>query len=171
MGFDRTVDLISYTIKALDPILDLVEAASGDGDACGSTFLNRRFAKLLNDRFKDDHNWRSDPEILDLAMEHFEKETKIRFNGKKGDTIPVAGVESGPGINRHRLALSNKEIKRIFDPVISEVLSLIRRQIERTTQQVKFILLVGGFGNSIYLRSRIQEEVGMSIEVKVSPDW
>lgn len=103
-------------------------------------------------------------------MDYFEKETKIRFNGKKGDTIPVAGVGPRTGIKRHRLELSNIEIKDIFEPVISEILGLIRDQIKHTAKKVKLILLVGGFGNSVYLQTRIKEEFGPDIEVKISPD-
>lgn len=163
--------MISYTIQTLDPIIQLKEAAAGSGDACGSIFLNRIFAEFLNKRFKGDPNWESDPEILEEAMDHFEKETKIRFNGKKGDNIPVAGVGPRPGVKRYRLELSSTEIKGIFEPVISHILALIEKQIQDTAKKVKLILLVGGFGNSIYLQSRIKESFGpRGIEVKVSPD-
>ena len=82
----------------------------------------------------------------------------------------MAGVENGPGIKSHRLELSSNEIRRIFEPVVSEILSVIREQIKETKEKVKLILLVGGFGDSIYLQSRIQKEFGAGIEVKVSPD-
>lgn len=162
--------MISYTVQTLDPILQLEEAAPGSGSACGSIFLNRIFAENLKDRFKSNRGWESDPEILDIAMDHFEKETKIRFNGKKGDKIPMAGVAPWPGIKRHRLELSSTEIKEIFEPVISEILTLIREQIQQTAKKVKLILLVGGFGDSFYLQSRIQEAFGSDIAVKVSPN-
>ena len=166
----RTVDLISYTIQTLDPILQLEEAAPGSGSACGSIFLNRIFAETLNKKFKNDKNWRSDPEILDTAMDHFENKTKVDFNGKRGEQIPVAGVGPHPGVTRHRLELSSTEIKEIFEPVISEILTLIYEQIQQTAKTVKLILLVGGFGDSKYLKSRIQETFP-DIEVKVSLNW
>ena len=162
--------MISYTVQTLDPILQLEEAAPGSGSACGSIFLNRIFAETLNEKFKGDHNWESDPEILDTAMDHFERVTKIQFNGKKGDKIPVAGVGQREDVKKYRLELSSTEIKEIFEPVISEILTLIQDQIQHTARKVKLILLVGGFGNSIYLLNRIQEMLGSNIEVKVSPD-
>ena len=58
-----TVDLISYTIAALKPILKLDEAAPGTGACCGSTFLNRKFAKYMKDKFGDDDDW--DDEVLE----------------------------------------------------------------------------------------------------------
>lgn len=167
---DRTVDLISYTILKLDPILQLEEAAPGSGSACGSIFLNRIFAENLNQRFEGDDTWESDSFFLETAMEHFERVTKNEFNGKKGVNIPMAGLGRRPDIKKHRLELTRTEIKGVFEPVISEILNLIQYQIQQTAKQVKLILLVGGFGNSIYLQSRIQEMFGPEIEVKTSPD-
>ena len=167
---DRTVDLISYTVISLEPILEVEEAAPGSGDACGSTFLNRIFADTLNTRFKGDSVWESDPDILDTAMEYFERVTKDEFNGKRGSNIPMAGLGPRPDIKKRRLELSSTEIEEIFEPVISEILNLIGEQIRQTAKQVKLILLVGGFGKSIYLQDRIQEKFGRWIEVKVSPD-
>lgn len=58
-----TVDLISYTVSALKPILKLDEAAPGTGACCGSTFLNRNFEKYMKDKFGDDDDW--DDEVLE----------------------------------------------------------------------------------------------------------
>lgn len=58
-----TVDLISYTVSALKPILKLDEASPGTGACCGSTFLNRRFANYMIDKFGDDDDW--DEEVLE----------------------------------------------------------------------------------------------------------
>ena len=55
-----TVDLISYKVAALKPILRIVEAAPGSGSSCGSTFLNRIFQKFLKDKLGDDRNWDED---------------------------------------------------------------------------------------------------------------
>lgn len=178
---NRTVDLISYTVVSLDPILQLEEAAPGIGDACGSTFLNRIFAKTLNERFKGDAEWETDKEILDTAMEHFETKTKINFNGGQGDYIPVHGVAPQAGVKKGRLTLSHHELTRIFEPVITEIVALIREQMRETEKQpedafaerktVKLVLLVGGFGNSFYLFKRIQDTFGPNVEVKVAPNW
>lgn len=65
-----TVDLISYEVSALKPILQIKEAAPGSGSLCGSTFLNRIFQKFLEDKLKDDHNW--DEDVLEEAMKRFD---------------------------------------------------------------------------------------------------
>ena len=58
-----TVDLILYTVSALKPILKLEEAAPGTGACCGSTFLNRKFAEYMKDKFGNDDDW--DEEVLE----------------------------------------------------------------------------------------------------------
>jgi hypothetical protein len=65
-----TVDLISYTITALHPILKVEEAAGGTGALCGSTFLNRRFGEFLTQKLGGEEGW--DDEILTEALERFE---------------------------------------------------------------------------------------------------
>ena len=170
MIIPRTVELISYTVLSLDPILQLAEAAPGSGGACGSTFLNRIFAQTLSDKFKDDQDWETDPDILATAMEHFETYTKTSFNGKKSETVPVHGLATRPGIKKGKFTLSVTELRDIFEPIISQILDLITDQIQATAEKVKLILLVGGFGSSFYFRNRIQEKFGAGIEVKITPN-
>lgn len=176
----RTVDLISYTVTSVSPVLQLEEAAPGSGRACGSTFLNRIFAKFLNDKFYDDDEWNAEKDILATAMEHFETKTKVNFNGTQGDSVPVHGVASQPGIRKGRLTLSTGDLKRIFKPVMDEIIPLISDQIQQTEKtpnnasvekkRVKLVLLVGGFGNSLYLQNKISDTFGHRIDVKVAPN-
>jgi hypothetical protein len=65
-----TVDLISYTITNLKPILKVREAAPGSGGLCGSTFLNRRFGEFLVQKLGQEKGW--DDEVLAEAMERFD---------------------------------------------------------------------------------------------------
>jgi molecular chaperone DnaK (HSP70) len=65
-----TVDLISYTIEALYPTLQIREAATGTGGLCGSTFLNKRFGEYLEAKLKNESGW--DAEVLAEAMERFD---------------------------------------------------------------------------------------------------
>lgn len=66
-----TVDLISYTISALQPVLEVREAAPGSGALCGSTFLNRRFASFMTAKLGSQEGW--DDEMLAEAVDYFEK--------------------------------------------------------------------------------------------------
>lgn len=55
-----TVDLISYEITALRPILRVIEAVPGHGHVCGSTLLNRRFESFLRGRLGGHESWDED---------------------------------------------------------------------------------------------------------------
>ena len=66
-----TVDLISYTVVRLEPVLEVKEAAPGTGGLCGSTYLNRRFREYLEARLSTQEGW--DEDTLEEAMEHFDQ--------------------------------------------------------------------------------------------------
>lgn len=55
-----TVDLISYTVSELRPILKIVEASPGSGMLCGSSFLNRIFQRFLETKLSGEPNWDAD---------------------------------------------------------------------------------------------------------------
>lgn len=55
-----TVDLISYKVTALKPILRIVEVVPGQGRKCGSTFLNQRFEAFLKDKLSSHPSWQGD---------------------------------------------------------------------------------------------------------------
>lgn len=150
-----------------DPCLRLQEAAPGSGQLCGSTFLNRIFAQFMQEKFRNNLDF--DEEALADATFDFEHGLKRSFHGQGDEnySIAVPGV-SGNGIRRGRLRLTRAEVVGIFDPVVSEVITLVRNQIRATRRTVKLVLLVGGFGTNPYLRERIRDAVGDAVEVKVA---
>ena len=88
-----TVDLISYTVSELKPILKVTEAAPGSGRLCGSTFLNRIFNKFLVDKLGLNEEW--DDEVVEDAMKRFDLVTKKAFRGKADEEFVIPG-ESPP---------------------------------------------------------------------------
>lgn len=55
-----TVDLISYRIETLEPVLKLEEAAPGSGDFYGSMFVNRRFQEFIKQKLGHLKGWDDD---------------------------------------------------------------------------------------------------------------
>ncbi|KAG8669583.1 hypothetical protein FPOAC2_08917 [Fusarium poae] len=169
-----TVDLISYTITGLKPILEVQEAAPGSGALCGSTFLNMRFAKYLRGKLGKEEGF--DEEVMAEAMEVFEKKVKRQFtlNTAPDETynIPVAGLANNKtlGISRGRFALKASDLKTIFEPVVLEVIRLVKDQITASNVPVRAILLVGGFGASSYLKERLRISVNDSIQIMQPPN-
>ncbi|KAK1968964.1 actin-like ATPase domain-containing protein [Colletotrichum sublineola] len=169
-----TVDLISYTITSLKPILEVQEAAPGSGALCGSTFLNMRFAKFLKAKLGKEEGF--DDEIMAEAMEQFEKKVKRQFTlGAAPDdtyTIPVGGLANNKelGINRGRFSLKASDLQTIFEPVVLECIKLVKDQITASNVPIRAILLVGGFGASNYLKERLRNAIDKSIQIMQPPN-
>ncbi|KAL8789358.1 MAG: hypothetical protein Q9195_006885 [Heterodermia aff. obscurata] len=135
-----TVDLISYKVSALKPLLKISEAAPGSGSSCGSTYLNRIFQKFLKEKLGSDSNW--DEDVMEEAMRRFELTVKRAFNGSPGEEyqIPVPGLRDSVtrDVRRGRFRLVGSDIAATKDPV-------------------KAVLLVGGFGQSGFLRDQVRQ--------------
>ena len=72
------------------------------------------------------------------------------------------------GIMEGTLELSGYEMKGIFEPVIQEILALVIGQINGTPSgtPVKAVLMAGGFGQSAYLKKRLQAAIPKYIDVR-----
>ncbi|PMD42775.1 actin-like ATPase domain-containing protein [Hyaloscypha variabilis F] len=167
-----TVDLISYTVVKLEPVLEVKEAAPGTGGLCGSTYLNRRFQEYLEVRLGQQDGW--DEDTLKEAMDHFDQLVKVQYTSTVKDQtwrVPVTGLATNEAlsIKKGKLILKSADVKEILEPVIAQVVKLVLEQIRTTSGEVKAVLLVGGFGMSMYLRERIKEEVSNKIEVLQPP--
>ena len=66
--------------------------------------------------------------------------------------------------------MTGNQVKAIFDPVVDEVVALVRGQIAATQKKVKAVLMVGGFGQSAYLRETIRASIDPAIEVMQPPN-
>ncbi|CAO3657414.1 unnamed protein product [Mucor hiemalis] len=53
-------------------------------------------------------------------------------------------------------------VEKVFDPVVDEVIDLLKKQMSRLKQndQPDVILLVGGFSDSKYLKAKLEQEFG-----------
>jgi hypothetical protein len=169
------VDLISYTITALAPILQVKEVTTGTGGPCGSTFLNRRFADFLTRKLGREEGW--DDEVLPEAMERFDSVIKKQYSptldGNQGYVIPVPGLANNPHLNvrRGKVTVTPEEMHFIFEPVILKVIRYVQDQITACDKDVtiKAVLLVGGFGQNSYLKERMRDAI-KSVEVLQPPN-
>ncbi|KAJ4423383.1 hypothetical protein N0V82_001987 [Gnomoniopsis sp. IMI 355080] len=178
-----TVDLISYTVTKLEPGLyiprmELEEAAAGTGGLCGSSFLDREFFRWLTAHVQDCRHW-SQNHTSD-AMIKWETETKRNFTGgsssDKKYLIPARRIDDDRTLNirKDNLEVSATRMKKIFEPVVSQIVGLVRGQlneVQKSGKTVNAVLLAGGFGRNEYLRKGIQREVGSGVKVKKMKDW
>jgi molecular chaperone DnaK (HSP70) len=79
--------------------------------------------------------------------------------------VPGIANNERLGIRRGRFTIKPAEMKGIFDPVIEKIIDLVKGQIKATNKKIRAVLLVGGFGQNIYLRERLTSNLSGSIQV------
>lgn len=87
-------------------------------------------------------------------------------------TIPVGGLANNKalGISRGRFALKASDLQTIFEPVVLEVIRLVKDQISASNVPIRAVLLVGGFGASNYLKERLRNAVDKKIQIMQPPN-
>ena len=91
-------------------------------------------------------------------------------------SVTVHGLSDNPrlGISRGKFILSGEEVGKIFEPVVHEVKKLVMdqvRDVRLASKTPKAVVIVGGFGQSAYLRDCLRELVAsFNIEVLQSPN-
>ncbi|KAK2071325.1 hypothetical protein P8C59_005759 [Phyllachora maydis] len=157
-----TVDLISYVVNSLAPILDVVEAAPGSGGLCGSVFLNKLFEKFLQARYS--HLQGYEPKWVDEVMDMFERTLKREMNTALTQgtyTLRVGGLanDAAVGSKAGKIVIPGRDLFDVFEPIIQEIQRLVQAQIRASDRTIKAVLLVGGFGTSTYLRERLTNQL------------
>ncbi|KAH7398970.1 hypothetical protein DE146DRAFT_678065 [Phaeosphaeria sp. MPI-PUGE-AT-0046c] len=160
-----TVDLIAYRITQLNP-LRVEESAVGTGGLCGSAFLNYRFEDHVKQRIGTErYTWMREKKqkTWNMGLKYFEEFVKRNFNDEEHAevNIPFPGLpdDEEAGLDSGFLTMSAEQVKEIFEPVIEEVINLVEGQVQSIRAKgglVCGIVLVGGFGQSNYLYSRMK---------------
>ncbi|CAH0039431.1 unnamed protein product [Clonostachys solani] len=154
-----TVDLITYEVTRVDK-LELKEVTEGTGGRCGSSMLNKRFRRHLKQTHSDKY-W-SDERLVS-ALNEFES-FKKDFS-PRGEPITLK-MHSSLGLRRNRYTMPQDEMKtKIFDPIIKDIICLVKEQISMAGGGVTAVVLVGGFGQSRYLKSKVRDATGSGTQV------
>ncbi|KAM0091075.1 hypothetical protein ACP6JD_005519 [Aspergillus fumigatus] len=180
-----TVDITTYLILEVYPRLKFEELCTGTGGKCGSTAVDRNFYKLMSDRFGDafDRLPRKRKSPGSEFMRKFEI-IKRDFGNSDEDTtfeLPLNMTVDNPDPEffdeEERLVLiSSADLRSIFDPVIERIVSLVRQQIADARQEtgkdvINRIVLVGGFGDSEYLRKAFRSSFESTGKITITvPD-
>ncbi|KAG0049468.1 hypothetical protein BGZ83_005744 [Gryganskiella cystojenkinii] len=160
-----TVDLIVFEVsEPTGQARHLREVTRGHGASCGSVFLDANMERLLERKFK---RYRRGIKACGWAslMDTFVDMVKPMFNGQEDVLMQIpqaTGLEdlNDPeiGLEEGVLCVSVEEMRNeVFEPVISDVLDLIQKQLHQS-QNCNAIFMVGGFGSSRYLEERVRQE-------------
>lgn len=169
---------MDLTVRTLLPDKTLEENTVRSGGLCGSTFVDQEFQKYLGrevglralEEFKE-NNYGS---LQKLIYKFFCPEVKLPFDGDSDNFEPIeldlekycpilipyitgdakTKLESLDWI----IDLDFKDVMRMFDPVVNQIIDLINAQLESLPEQrkVKTMFLVGGFSESTYLFKRVE---------------
>ncbi|KAK7426780.1 hypothetical protein QQZ08_006680 [Neonectria magnoliae] len=154
-----TVDLISYEVTQVGK-LEMKEVTEGTGGKCGSSMLNMRFRRHLKQTHGDKY-W-TDTRLV-AALNEFESFKKT-FS-PKGEPLTIK-VDPILGLKRNRYTMPQSDMKtKIFEPIMKDVVCLVKEQISMAGGKVSAVVLVGGFGQSKYLKSQVRDAIGGGTEV------
>ncbi|KAI0112712.1 actin-like ATPase domain-containing protein [Hypoxylon sp. NC0597] len=159
-----TVDLISYKIERIKPLL-LREAAEGIGGLCGGIFIDEAFERICKNRLGRGWDRLSKVGIRDIMKGEWEHAIKPQFkvsNNKKEYivSIPAEAFSSKdsqtdttrqPIIKNGRIHFTESDLHKAFTGVFDDIQKLIDDQINSGKQRglaITGIILVGGLGSS-----------------------
>ncbi|KAK8058896.1 hypothetical protein PG994_009344 [Apiospora phragmitis] len=146
-----TVDIITYTITALHPVLQVREAVA---------------ATLANEEGFDN-------ELLGRARGEFESKIKRLFSHASMPngtfTVPLYGMANNreAGIRNGRLNLRASDVHAMYEPCVLKTIRLVKDQIRTAQVPINAVILIGGFGNSVYLRERLKKDIEDDMKVPI----
>lgn len=162
-----TVDLITYRVTSIRPRIEVEEVVAGDGDRCGSAYITRQFHQYVLHKYaKVVPSWTE--EQTAAAVECFEIRTKRKFDNEDLEVVvKVTGArdysKGGLMVKKQKVFIPAADIKVMFDTVCCTVADLIKEQRSKAAKTkdymgIKAVVLVGGFGESPYLRQYLKTE-------------
>ncbi|KAG9103543.1 hypothetical protein FRC06_010028 [Ceratobasidium sp. 370] len=160
-----TVDTTVYSVVAVRPMLKLEEARASACVQAGAIYVDAAareyFKRVLTDESKKDApkkdgavNAEDVEEYTTRGVKDFEMVAKRTFRDTAEEkAIEIAGTRfNNPSIRtrRGRMTLPGPVIKSFFDICVNEITTSVDQQIKGA--EVSYMLLVGGFGDSPFLR-------------------
>ncbi|MFD7649247.1 Hsp70 family protein [Streptomyces albidoflavus] len=187
-----TVDITAYRAISGD---SLEEIGRECGGKFGSEYINRAFVEnILVPRFGSfdafERIREQQPAVIVDLIDEWER-AKLHFSvGQVGEIniqIPLAldrclDEDSRAALSKAQdgftdaIVIDPEEAREAFEVVVPGVLGLVDKQLEEMKRQRRnssgkeLVVLVGGFGNSPYLRRRLEEHVEGRADVIVPPD-
>ncbi|CAG7995699.1 unnamed protein product [Penicillium salamii] len=164
-----TVDIVTYKIKQLKPVIRFEELLPGTGDKCGSTYIDREFYKWMSKRFgKAFDNMSPDKKRPGSRfMKDFESHKRDFGSSSNLDqkleielVIPGAKDSDIYDEDNSLVLVTNRTMESFFRPIVDKIKRLLRDQLEqlkKSNASIQTILLVGGFGDSRYLNNSLRE--------------
>ncbi|CAB4408748.1 unnamed protein product [Rhizophagus irregularis] len=169
-----TVDLTRRKVVSTNKLGETTERTGG---FCGGAYVDQEFIKFLATKVganaiellrKKHYNQ------FQYMIQEFCKHVKLLFNGEKSSfrTYDFDLEDVCPAIKQYvsdslkdkledidwSIELNYKDVKEMFDPVVNKIITLIKDQLNSTSDKCSAMFLVGGFSESKYLQTRVKQE-------------
>ncbi|CAG8261106.1 unnamed protein product [Penicillium salamii] len=164
-----TVDIVTYKVKQLKPIIRFEELLPGTGETCGSTYIDREFYKWMSKKFGKAFDSMNADKKRPGSRFMKEFESHKRDFGSSSDpkkrleielVIPGAKDSDIYEVDNSVVILTNRIMESFFQPIVAKIKRLLLDQLEqvkKSNASIQTILLVGGFGDSPYLNNSLRE--------------
>ncbi|KAG8791408.1 hypothetical protein FRC16_000428, partial [Serendipita sp. 398] len=153
-----TVDSTLYTCASMSPELELKEVRQSECVQAGGVSVDDSMKRILKERLSGSNF--DDDESIQSIISAFELKTKRLFTGS-GDSNETFGGkrdnDKSRGIIQGKIVLNQDEIASSFNDAILAITHSINTLLQGRT--IRFLILVGGFGESPYLKSKLSEIV------------
>ena len=168
-----TVDVTTYQVTSnTGPLRLKGEMIKADGALCGSSFINKRYAKKLMEKLEGE-DFVGGGELLkstvDGIVSNWEVVGKPDIDVDNRKTMDfhqyIPGLKENPEKNFRKgcyLRWTEQEIKEMFEPSLTGTTDLLERQLDQAFKErltVSKLIVVGGFGESPSLRNRLTKLV------------
>ncbi|CAG8727180.1 12313_t:CDS:2, partial [Funneliformis mosseae] len=174
--------IVELTLRQLLSNNQLAEKSSTSSKQCGSIYVNKEFLAFIAkkvgldalEKLQSNHY-----EQLQYMVQQFCKNCKVRFTGNKDDFEPYKMdlEDICPAIkvyitepykevlvkNNWLIILTYDDVKTLFEPIIDQIIKLIREQLYSINTCFAMVL-VGGFSQSEYLQTCIKKEFDQTIK-------
>ncbi|QRW20327.1 heat shock protein 70 kDa 12A [Rhizoctonia solani] len=156
-----TVDTTIYSVTSAHPVLKLEEKRASACVQAGAIFVDLEAERYLQNMLSSIGLSQDDvKDYRKAGMKDFEAGAKRGFQDESIDQYINVGNSRFNNTTirarRGRLTLPGTIVKPFFDTCTKEIISSVNQQIG--TFRVPHILLVGGFGDSPYLRNEFKKQ-------------
>ncbi|KAF8883236.1 hypothetical protein BD779DRAFT_1444010 [Infundibulicybe gibba] len=149
-----TIDLSAYSGESSS---QFEEVAPAQCHLIGSIFVTQNACAFI-EGLLEDSKYADD---ADHIAECFDKSTKLRFKDANEPTFIKFGTprdqDVGLGIRSGQLRLKGTDVASFFDPSVQCIIRAIVEMRRASLKPISRIFLVGGFGASDYLFSKLKQ--------------
>ncbi|KAK0616626.1 hypothetical protein B0T14DRAFT_433509 [Immersiella caudata] len=167
-----TVDLISYQIDSVNPVI-MHESAEGTGGLCGGIFIDEAYKDMFQHRLGDACSLSE--KGINQMMKDWEREIKSDFGRGRANKRYFARLpfedatkkfymwddtSEEPYIIQCSIQFKSDDIKQAFDQTVRDIGALVDEQVTKVKARglsVAGIILVGGLGGSMYLHTYLKD--------------